>query len=483
MFCMIRRSKMCAGVVLWMTMTAVGAAQAPSNQTSAVQATAAQPAQTRASAAKTISKKTTAPESKDQPSIDPKEIRLLEESHAAAAALDATERAILLEKLCNSAEDMKDLAKSWCTELFQVAKDELPAGDVRAQAQSVAARAMSVHYPETALAMLQDVDVTDAQSDQRASVSRMIFEAMLQAKGAKGFPELMAAAARLGETGSYPYMATTVMLYGGGVPHDPEEAARRHYSDSQVDVCNEVLQQGLNYYNKESMNVKADFQFMTLLRAASFSKCASGWLLHQASTDFAGEVVKVSSAAINGDEKVKPHAAKMLFESAQHLLQQIDPVLAESVEKKVGDVRSIAEAPSSGPRVKPGQSSPWMNDPDARALFDKIGAAEGVLNNAPDGTTPHTPEMDSAIREGFAAALKLVSKVEEIDPEAAVALRRGGGNLPAFMDAAMRIWPAATIAQIEAMPDGELKAHLLVTAAQGVARDTEKRFVLHRQLR
>jgi hypothetical protein len=432
--------------------------------------------------AKSAMRKPASPKSADEPKHDPKELLLLKQSYAAGTALDASSRAILLEKQCDAAEDIQDVAKSWCTELFQLAKDQLPSGDFRAHVQTAAARAMSVHDSETALAMLQDVDVTDAQSDERASVSRMIFEGVMQDEGSKSFPDLMTAAARLGETGSYPYLATTIMLYGGTVPRNLEEASSRHYTEKQTDTCNQVLQQGLTYFKKDSMNIKADFQFMTLLRAGSKSGCASGWLIHQAVTDFSNELIKVATAAINGDEKVKPHTAKMLYNSAQHLLQDIDPVLAESVEKRVGDVRNISEPTSTPKPPKVNSGGSWMSDPDAKVLYDKIGDAEGVLNNAPDGTTPHTPEMENAIREGFSAAQKLVSKVQDLDPDAAANLRRGGGNMPAFLDAALRIWPEATVDQIEALPDGEFKATLLITAAQNMQRNSERDFVMRRQL-
>jgi hypothetical protein len=420
----------------------------------------------------------------DEPTVDRKELRLLKESYASAAALDATSRTILLEKQCIAVEDIEDLSKSWCTELFQLAKDQLSTGDFRAHAQTVAARAMSVRYPDTALAMLQAVDITDAQSDDRASVSRMVFEGVMHNRGAKGFPDLMAAASRLGETGSYPYLATTIMLYGGASPRNIEESPNTHYSDAQVDACNEVVQQGLTYFKKDSLNLKADFQFMTLLRAGAYSGCPSGWLMHQAVTDFAGEVVKMATAAINGDEKIRPRTAKMLYESADHLLQEIDPVLAESVEKNVGDVKNIPDGqPSNNSSKKSAPSNAWMSDPDARALFEKVAESESVLNTGSDTPGPHTSQMEIAIREAFSAAQKLVQKVEDVDPDAAVALRRGGGNMTAFVTTAMRAWPDATIEQIEAMPDGEFKAHLLLAAADGVARNREEQHLLHRRLR
>jgi len=201
--------------------------------------------------------------------------------------------------------------------------------------------------------------------------------------------------------------------------------------------------------------------------------------MHQAVTDFANELINVGTAAINGDEKVKPHAAKMLYTSAQHLLQEIDPVLAESVVKRIGAVKNLTEVSGVAPKSK--AVSKWMSDPDAKLLYDSVGAAEGVLNNAPDGTTPHTQDMETAIRDGFSAAQKLVDRVAEIEPEAAEGLRQGGGNIPAFLDAAMRIWPDATVSQIEALPDGEFKASLLITAAQALQNNTERDFVMHRK--
>ncbi len=210
------------------------------------------------------------------------------------------------------------------------------------------------------------------------------------------------------------------------------------------------------------------------------TRCPSGWMMHQAATDFADELIRVGTAAINGDEKVSPHSAKMLYESGQHLLQEIDPVLSESVEKRVGAVRSVQDSPTDPPKAA--AAPRWQADPAALRLAQNIGEAEGVLNNAPDGTTPHTPEMEAAIREGLASAQRLIQKVEETDPEAAMTLRRGeSAGLPAFLDAAMRIWQSAAIAQIEAMPDGEFKAHLLVTAAQSVQRASERDFVMHRK--
>jgi soluble cytochrome b562 len=422
---------------------------------------------------------TAAPAQRLTPTVNPKRIQLLKESYAAASSLNATSRAVLLEKLCGAAEDIEDLEKSWCKELFQVARDQLSTGDLRAHFQTVAARSMSVHYPMTALSMLQSVDITDAQNDERASMARMVFEGVIHFKGAKAYPQLMAAAARLGETGAYPYLASTVLLFGGDLPKSSEWRSQ-HYTESQVDICNQVLQQGLNYFKKDTGNLRTDFQFMTLLRSASMTGCPSGWMMHQAVTDFADELIRVSTAAINGDEKVKPHAAKMLYESGQHLLQEIDPVLSESVEKRVGAVKAVAETPSTplGPAAAPD----WQSDPAVRSLTQKIGEAENVLNNAHDGTTPHTPEMESAIREGFSAAQKLIQKVDEIDPAAAEGLRKAtGANLPAFLDAAMRIWQSAAIAQIEAMPDGEFKAHLLITAAESVQRESEREFVMHRK--
>jgi hypothetical protein len=422
---------------------------------------------------------TAAPAQRLTPTVNPKRIQLLKESYAAASSLNATSRAVLLEKLCGAAEDIEDLEKSWCKELFQVARDQLSTGDLRAHFQTVAARSMSVHYPMTALSMLQSVDITDAQNDERASMARMVFEGVIHFKGAKAYPQLMAAAARLGETGAYPYLASTVLLFGGDLPKSSEWRSQ-HYTESQVDICNQVLQQGLNYFKKDTGNLRTDFQFMTLLRSASMTGCPSGWMMHQAVTDFADELIRVSTAAINGDEKVKPHAAKMLYESGQHLLQEIDPVLSESVEKRVGAVKSIADTPSTPSR--PAAAPDWQSDPAARSLAQKIGEAENVLNNAPDGTTPHTAEIESAIREGFSAAQKLIQKVDEIDPAAAEGLRKAtGANLPAFLDAAMRIWQSAAIAQIEAMPDGEFKAHLLITAAESVQRESEREFVMHRK--
>jgi hypothetical protein len=432
-------------------------------------------------AVKTSAKPTTAktvPSRRSAPEVDPRRVQLLKESYAAASALNAMSRAALLEKLCGAAEDIEDLEKSWCKELFQVARDELSTGDLRAHYQTIAARSMSVHYPMTSLAMLQDVDVTDAQNDERATMARMVFEGVIHFKGAKAYPELMAAAARLGETGAYPYLATTVLLFGGDLPKSPDWHSQ-HYSESQIDICNQVLQQGLNYFKKDTGNLRTDFQFMSLLRSASMTGCPSGWMMHQSATDFADELIRVSTAAINGDEKVRPHAAKMLYESGQHLLQEIDPVLSESVEKRIGAVKSLPD--SSGGPPKTVSAPDWQSDPAIQKYTQKIGEAENILNNAPDGTTPHTPEMESAIREGFSSAQKLIQKVEEIDPDAAERLRKANGaNMPAFLDAAMRIWQSAAIAQIEAMPDGEFKAHLLITAAESVQRESERNFVMHR---
>jgi hypothetical protein len=435
----------------------------------------AMPIQGKAPALKASPTSTPAPALK----LESKRIELLQQSYQAATALDVTSRAILLAKQCSAAEDDEDLAKSWCKELFQLAKDQLPTGDLRAHLQTVAARSMSVHYPQTALSMLQNVDVTDAQSDERASMARMVFEGVIHFKGAKAFPELMAAASRLGETGAYPYLATTMLMYGGGLPPQIQKASHQ-YTDPQVDVCNQVLQQGLDYFKKDSMNLKTDFQFMTLLRSASASNCPSGWMMHQAATDFANEIVKVGTAAINEDEKIKPHAAKMLYESAQHLLQDIDPVLAESVEKKVGSVRTVPErTSSSSPSTK---SQTWESDPAAHTFVQKIGEAENVLNNAPDGKHPHTQQMENAIRDGFTAAQRLIQKVDELDPDAARSLHRGDlPNFPAFLDAAMRIWPESAIAQIQAMPDGEFKAHLLVSAAEYVGREKETEMMMRRK--
>jgi hypothetical protein len=416
---------------------------------------------------------------KTLPKIDSKRIQLLKESYAAATALDVTSRAILLEKQCNAAEDLEYLEKAWCKELFQVARDQLPTGDLRAHLQTVAARAMSVHYPMTSLAMLQEVDITDAQSDERASMARLVFEGVVHFKGTKAFPELMAAASRLGDTGAYPYLATTILFSDGNRPPG-ETRSTAHFSEAQVDLCNQVVQQGLTFFKKSSTNLRTDFQFMTLLRSGSFSGCPSSWMMHQAATDFADQLTKVATAAINGDEKIKPHAAKMLYESGQHLLQEIDPILAESVDKKVGSVRTLADSPSTGGQRAPAQNT-WQSDPAAHALLQKIGESEFVLNNAPDGTTPHTPEMESAIREGFSAAQRLIQKVAELDPDAATALRREGENIPGFLSAALRIWPEATIAQIQSLPDGEFKAHLLITAAESLERDSEREMVQHRK--
>src|SRR5206468_1338288 len=100
------------------------------------------PAPTKtASAPKALPQRSVPKKLKDEPSIDPRQVRLLKESYAASASLDPTARAILLEKQCHAAENVEDLAKSWCTELFQLAKDQLPSGDFRAHVQSSAARA------------------------------------------------------------------------------------------------------------------------------------------------------------------------------------------------------------------------------------------------------------------------------------------------------------------------------------------------------
>src|SRR6266704_2609070 len=67
--------------------------------------------------AKSETRKPASPKSADEPKRDPKELLLLKQSYAAGTALDASSRAILLEKQCDAAEDIEDVAKSWCTEL------------------------------------------------------------------------------------------------------------------------------------------------------------------------------------------------------------------------------------------------------------------------------------------------------------------------------------------------------------------------------
>src|SRR6185369_2831901 len=88
----------------------------------------AMPIQGKAPALKASPTSTPAPALK----LESKRIELLQQSYQAATALDVTSRAILLAKQCSAAEDDEDLAKSWCKELFQLAKDQLPTGDLRA---------------------------------------------------------------------------------------------------------------------------------------------------------------------------------------------------------------------------------------------------------------------------------------------------------------------------------------------------------------
>ena len=412
------------------------------------------------------------------PEPDPEELRLLEESYRAGAGLGAESRTALLIEQCNAAEGIEKIGSDWCHELFQLAKEQISAGDLRQHAQSRAAMSTSLTDPDGGLAMLRDVDITNTENDERSQAARVVFESVLRKRGMKALPDILSAAAALGDSGAYPYFATTLLLYGGASARYYQEPSHLTYKEAQVDNCNQALQQALTYFKKQSLNLSADFQFMTMLRAGAYSNCPASYLVHQAATDFSDELVKAETAARNGDSKIRVQAAKTLYDSASRMLQSIDPVLAESVDKKVGAVRDLksSDAPPAAP---PKNTADWKSDPDATAFTQKVDAAATVINNVPDGTTPHTPEIGDAIREGIDAGQKLCNRVHELDPDEATMECRGGGILASLMDAALRVWPEATIAQIENLPDGELKGYLLLNAARHVSEKSQRLNILY----
>jgi hypothetical protein len=193
--------------------------------------------------------------------IEVKEIttseKLLARSYLMGMEMPPEDRADQLERLADAAARIQpSLAYLWSQELFRLASSMPTSWNSMAWEQTAISRLAAVD-PAQALDMLEAMGPPIAQSDGsipedvRCVAANNVFPRFWNHMGPQSLERLRQVAARLGETGAYPYLAASTLIR---LPQIDPIAREQFFGDS------------LTFYRRGSHVVSDDFYFGQLLK-------------------------------------------------------------------------------------------------------------------------------------------------------------------------------------------------------------------------
>jgi hypothetical protein len=231
-------------------------------------------------------------------------LALLEESHNLSRQFDEINRIWYLGDLLNiSIKIAPEKVESLADELFNVSLHSKLDRQARIANEKVALVPLSRISPEKAMSMFASIEDlekgTSAAEDVRAHAARFIFVNFFSAKGLEGLPEIERQAVHIGETGEYPYQAMGLIVKELAQPRDKESK----------NVADEILGAALKYYEKDSLILNKDSEFLFLLESSRDQ--ANPALFRQAVETFVAHVLEKIKSETSGTEKTEIYKSEI----------------------------------------------------------------------------------------------------------------------------------------------------------------------------
>ena len=442
---------------------------------------------------------------------------ILDRAHMALAPLPPEERAPLLERLTAVASDYKSPhLQDWAEELFQSAA--ALSGNARRAAQSAAVRAMTQLDPARAASMLTQMD-PDPPADKdhpvaplRAWAAERLIEVIWSRFKDPGVPAIRQLAASLAQNGDYPYTGVGRVIRDLGPQHAEQQqalfadalGAYQQQSSASADsmfarflsplvgvIPNEQLKPAFHLvvrnleehpsdYSGETINSSQGSVSISYLDTQLFQFLP---VLRRADPDFADEILrdrpqiaKAQQVAHAGTVRFSARGMRPRTESQEdqdldrglRLLHQSDDpkLLAEAVPDTETRAQIFAQAAQSEHDRAPAEAEHHLQEAfdlagnldnprqRLRALTSVAWSADALNNQQ---------IRRQAIEQAFPIAERLVR--DEFDDQGHFKPGEASESLGRLVTLGMENEPDATLAQIDAVPIPELKARLLIDAA------------------
>ena len=392
--------------------------------------------------------------------------RTLEASFAASREIDPQTSVRLQSSLCVAAGEMrqKDLSKRWCEEVFRAAQQTIDAGELRMQIQMRALQGIADADPEQALEWLLRADMTPNEPDLRMYAARKVFAAFAAKLGPKSYPQIRDAAVSLGENGAFPYNALLEVTpaFRGNPDH-----------------CDEMLQQATKYVRAGS-NADDYVHFADFVNGFSRQKCGSEPLLQEAAGEIATRLLRqldqVAADPASADRATLGNL-RALYWTSHRILEQRDPALARELARRYEPLRSLrpaADKSSSGASPERIQRRTPANDAETTRMRESLRKVSIAINRGNTDGKAQTSEMEQMIASGIDLGVRYITRIVELNPDRAHEYKAALANLGGVIEAGMRFWPEATLRHAEGVYDAELRANLLLRAAQSLGREQRR---------
>lgn len=345
---------------------------------------------------------------------------LLNRAYSLTKQTSDTEKAYILSRLAEaSVKTHPQKSKDWADEVFSVT-GTLPNDMQRSQVEIATLQALSENDPDHALELLAKMETPRDRDGQPvpemvSSVATMLFQRYWQKKGMDSLEGLATSARRMGETGSYPYMAMGMII--------------RQVKRKDPDKSKELMNEALTYFNRRQTNSAGNNQFAMFLRQnredipTPLLKDLLEKVVAQAvatkdeSTSMVLATEKGVAAKLNS-------AASILLFQVMPMIRDLDPEWAKKLETQYQELRAAADFARSGEQrmmVTRGVGGAGGQPP--RAMMEEMQAMEidELSTRDPQRALKMNAELtDPSVRA--ASGARLAASLVNTDPEQAAEL-------------------------------------------------------------
>jgi hypothetical protein len=455
-------------------------------------------------------------------------VSLLQQSHELNNQFSLPAQYSLLRHQVDLASTVQpELGRQWASELLLLAGQMK--GPARSDAQDFAMTILARHDPEHAEELLRTMHLNDAGKDSspfqvRSQVMQQVFNALVQRDGEAALPTIEREAAYIGSTETYPYSAV------GQATVSAVSKDWLDKKDHAIQVSQSALDRMFARYSTTPHTYYGDIEFGQMLNVLGGGLPLESIKLplhlvvtNLLATDtskyqYHAEVYTSDGQIARADNAVDASLLWLaqLIDRDPELTQQLEstrPQLREALEStKSGRIHSRTFGGGAGP-PKPMREGPISQaardamrlthaNPDAavaRAEALPAGAersrtllqvARGISGSKPDQAAQLVAEVSSAIDAGDdemqldVISVKTAIAAGKGDQEGVKNLLHSGYELAArFISAQTRPFldglgglvqlgiqndPELTMRFFQQLPASELKAHLLLAAAEGL---------------
>jgi hypothetical protein len=342
--------------------------------------------------------------------------------------------------------------RDWSEELFQLG-DEFPSdSQLRLQAQTSATRAMVFVDPERAMQMLESIQSTPRQYgwDPRTTVVSALFNELYARQGNAAIPTIRREALSLGDQGSYPYMAVSILL---NQTHDNRDLDRQFFADAA------------DYFRRSPATRQSIFGMLNLLSSDQIRKQLEDWQTSEAVT----EIVSQVKAYVHGESEQNdaPGGVRGLLMMVRNSLKQFAPDAVDSLPDTADpgfNAGAYFTSVNASALRKISQPVPDESTRELKAAFEASRTAMMKLN---ESDIHEGPQVQQAISRTVELGAELAEQTIEsyAAEDHAYAVLISSMELGGVARLGAHINPAVTLAAVRSVPDEELRTRLLLAMA------------------